>query len=108
MNSGCKSKGRSVMCGIGALLVLASMVWPASGKPPPPGLNYVFLDGVDDPALPNGINDISGNGYHGTVIDADFVEFVAGPSGNSNALRIHGANFRRAAEGSGVAPRQTI
>jgi hypothetical protein len=92
---------KSIMCRIAALVVLASVVSTAPAQPTP-GLQYTFVQGVDDPTMPNGIKDQSGNGHNGTVINANLAELVAGPAGNMNAIHIDYGNFADETDGSGI------
>jgi hypothetical protein len=72
--------------GIASLLVWASLV---ANAPADLQLQYAFVQGVDDPTKPGGINDLSGNGHNGTAIDPSLASFVAGPSGNMNAIHFN-------------------
>jgi hypothetical protein len=78
------------LAGLAALAMLAGVVSTAPAQPPPPGLQYLFVAGTDDPTKPGGIADASGNGHNGTVITATDAEIgmIAGPSGN-NMNNIH-------------------
>jgi hypothetical protein len=77
---------RGLLGGIASLLVLVSLVAHA---PADLQLQYTFVQGVDDPTTPGGISDGSGKGHNGTVIDSSSATFVAGPSGNLNALHFN-------------------
>jgi Concanavalin A-like lectin/glucanases superfamily len=93
---------KSLIGGLAALAVLAGMVSTATAQAPTPGLQYTFVQGVDDPTMPGGIHDQSGNGHDGTVINSAFAEMVAGPSGNMNAIHIDLANTPDETDGSGI------
>jgi hypothetical protein len=88
--------------GIAALALLAGVVSTALAQTP--GLQYTFVQGVDDLTKLNGINDVSGNGHNGTVIDSAFAEFTTGPSGKMNAIHIDfdGGQFPDETDGSGI------
>ena len=85
--------------GLAAFVVLGSMVSNASAQL---GLQYKFIQGVDDLTAPGGIHDLSGNGHHGTVIDSGVAEFTTGPAGNMNAIHIDNFNFADETDGSGI------
>ena len=85
--------------GLAAFVVLGSMVSNASAQL---GLQYKFIQGVDDLTAPGGIHDLSGNGHHGTVIDSGVAEFTTGPAGNMNAIHIDNFNFPDETDGSGI------
>jgi hypothetical protein len=87
---------------IAALFVLASVVSTATAQSP--GLQYTFVQGVDNLNTTGGINDVSGNGHNGTVIDSAYAEFIAGPSGKMNAIHIDndGGGFSDETDGSGI------
>jgi concanavalin A-like lectin/glucanase superfamily protein len=93
------SKAKSLF---GIIATFAVLTGVASTAPADLGLQYTFVQGVDDPTMPNGINDQSGKGHNGTVIDSTLAEFVAGPMGNMNALHIDRANFSDETMGSGI------
>jgi hypothetical protein len=95
------SKATSLIGIIAALAVLASVVSTATAQPAP-GLQYTFVQGVDDPTMPNGINDVSGHGHNGTVIDSTLAEMVPGPAGKMNAIHLDGVNGPDETQGSGI------
>jgi hypothetical protein len=82
-------------------VVLASVVSTATAQPTP-GLQYTFVQGVDSLSKPGGINDVSGHGHNGTVIDSSLAELVAGPSGKMNAIHIDNDNEPDETAGSGI------
>jgi hypothetical protein len=100
MNSGLKAK--SLIGGIAALVVFAGAVSTATAQAPTPGLQYTFLQGTDDPTMPGGIHDQSGNNHHGTVINSAYAEMVAGPSGNMNGIHLDAVNTPDETDGSGI------
>ena len=77
---------RSLFGGIAALLVIAGVVSTAAADLQ---LQYTFVQGVDDPTMPNGINDQSGKGHNGTLIDPTLAQLVSGPAGNMNAIHMN-------------------
>src|SRR5262249_50459066 len=94
-----------VLGGMAALALLAGMISTAPAQPPSPGLQYLFVPGTDDPTMPGGIKDQSGNGHNGTVINSAFAELgmIAGPSGNNmNTIHIDVANTADETDGSGI------
>ena len=100
MSSGCMyRKVKHLLGGIAALVVLAGVVSNASAQL---GLQYKFVQGVDDLAAPGGIHDLSGNGHNGTVINSNLAEFTTGPAGNNNAIHIDNANGPDETDGSGI------
>jgi hypothetical protein len=88
--------------GLAALVVVASMVANAAAQAPTPGLQYTFVQGVDDLNKAGGITDASGNGHNGTVIDSAYAEFATGPAGNMNAIHIDPFNYPDETDGSGI------
>ena len=91
--------------GIAALALLAGVVSTAPAQPPPPGLQYLFVVGVDDPTMPGRIMDQSGNGHNGTVINSAYAELglAPGPSGNNmNTIHIDAVNMADETDGSGI------
>src|SRR5262249_31881811 len=84
-----------------ALLLLACVVSTATAQPNP-GLQYTFVQGTDDLNKLGGINDVSGHGHNGTVIDASTAQFVAGPSGKMNAIYFDFLNDVDETTGSGI------
>jgi Concanavalin A-like lectin/glucanases superfamily len=97
MISGLKAK--SLLGMIAALVLLATVVSTALADL---GLQYTFVQGVDDLTKAGGINDQSGKGHNGTVINSGFAEFAAGPSGKMNAIHIDNVNTPDETDGSGV------
>jgi len=92
---------KSLLANLAAFVVLVSVVSNASAQL---GLQYKFVQGVDDLTAPGGIHDLSGSGHHGTVIDSAYAEFTTGPAGNMNAIHIDpdfGA-FSDETDGSGI------
>jgi hypothetical protein len=95
-----QGRARTLLAGMAALVVsagLASSAWAQVM-----GLQYKFIQGVDDLTVPGGIHDLSGNGHHGTVIDSAYAEFTTGPSGNMNAIHIDNFNYQDETDGSGI------
>src|SRR5438105_5053421 len=91
---------KNLMRRMAAVVVLASAVSTATAQTP--GLQYTFVQGTDNLNTPGGINDVSGHGHNGTVIDSSFAQFVAGPSGNMNAIHIDNDNESDETAGSGI------
>jgi hypothetical protein len=92
---------KGLLGGLGALVVLASVVSIATAQPTP-GLQYTFVQGGDDLTKAGGINDVSGHGHNGTVINSGLAELVAGPAGNMNAIHIDNVNGPDETDGSGI------
>jgi hypothetical protein len=97
MNS--RFKANSLIGGIAALVVLAGVVSTATAQP---GLQYTFVQGTDDLTKAGGINDVSGHGHNGTVINAAYAAFTTGPAGNMNAIHIDPVNMPDETDGSGI------
>jgi hypothetical protein len=94
------SSAKSLMRCMAGLVVLASVVSTATAQTP--GLQYTFVQGVDNLNTPGGINDVSGHGHNGTVIDSNLAQFIAGPAGNMNAIHIDNDNEPDETAGSGI------
>jgi hypothetical protein len=97
---------KNLMRRMAVVVVLASAVSTATAQTP--GLQYTFVQGVDKLNTAGGINDVSGHGHNGTVIDSTFAEFVAGPSGNMNAIHIDSDNEPDETAGSGINTGTTV
>lgn len=97
--TGMRHNAKLLFASIAALVVLASVVSSASAQL---GLQYKFVQGVDDLTTPGGIHDLSGNGHHGTVINSGVAAFDVGPSGSMNAIHIYVANTPDETDGSGI------
>src|SRR5207248_5289751 len=82
---------KSLIGVIAALVMLVSVVSTVTAQPTP-GLQYTFVQGVDDLTKAGGITDLSGHGHNGTVIDAAFAQLVTGPASNMNEIHIDPVN----------------
>jgi hypothetical protein len=98
-----QGRARSLLAGIAALVVSAGLASSAWAQPQM-GLQYKFIQGLDDLTIPGGIHDLSGNGHDGTVINSSFAEFGPGPSGSMNAIHIDNdfGLFPDETDGSGI------
>jgi Concanavalin A-like lectin/glucanases superfamily len=98
----CKSlhrKAKSRINGLAALLLIAGFGGAAQAQLQ---LRYTFEPNGSPPDTVTLINDRSGNNNNGTSITASESAFVAGPSGNMNAIHLDCDDFDDSTKGSGI------